>query len=133
MDAEPTVPKTVTCGPVAGYAPGIGRYVAQLTETRAELLRHVESLTPEQLSWHPDDATESIGTQLLHVAAVEWSWVFEEIFRRSPDDYDGWEEAFPIRVGLPQVSGQPLSYYTDGLDRVRTEVLAALKTLTDAD
>lgn len=133
MDTAPETGPTVTCAPAAGYAPGIGRYVAQLAETRAELLRQVAGLTPSQLSWHPDDATESIGTQLLHVAAVEWSWVFEEIFRRSADDHDGWDEAFPIRFGLPQVSGQPLAYYTDRLDRVRREVLTALTELTEDD
>lgn len=126
-------PRVTTCGPVPGFSPGIGRYVAQLTETRQELLRQVAGLTPEQLSWHPNEQTESIGTQLLHVAAIEWSWVFQEIGRRPDEDYDGWEEALPIRLGLPQVSGRSLSYYTDRLDRVRQEVLAKLRELTDED
>ena len=52
------------CEPPPGFSPGIGRYVAQLTETRAEWLRQVAGLTPAQLSWYPDDETESIGTQL---------------------------------------------------------------------
>src|SRR5262245_37778488 len=106
-------PRVISCDPVPGFTPGIGRYVAQLATTRAELLRYTPGLSPEQLSWHPDDQTESIGTQLLHVAAIEWSWVFEEIFQRSSDEYDGWEEALPLRVGMPQVEGKPLSYYVD--------------------
>lgn len=121
------------CDPVPGFSPGIGRYVAQLTETRRGLLSQIADLTPDRLSWHPNDQTESIGTQLLHVAAVEWSWVFEEIGRRSGAEYDGWEEAMPLRQGLPQVSGQPLSYYTERLDRVRRDVLDALRELTDED
>ena len=116
-----------------GFSPGIGRYVAQLAEIRAELLGHVEGLDPAQLAWHPDDRTESIGTQLLHVAAIEWSWTVEDIFGRPDSDYDGWEAAFPLRVGAPQVTGQPLSFFTDRLERVRQEVLDALRGLSDAD
>jgi uncharacterized damage-inducible protein DinB len=126
-------PQLVSCDPVPGFSPQIGRYVAQLTETREELLRYAKTLTPDQLSWHPTDDTESIGTQLLHAAAIEWSWVFEEIFQRPDTDYDGWEEALPLRLGLPQVSDKPLSYFTERLDKVREEVLDALKGLTDDD
>jgi uncharacterized damage-inducible protein DinB len=129
----PQTPRRVSCDPVPGYGPQIGRYVAQLAETREELLRNARSLTPAQLSWHPDANTESIGTQLLHVAAIEWSWVFEEIFQRPDTDYDGWEEALPLRLGIPQVQGQPLSYFTERLDRVRNDVIDALKTLKDED
>jgi uncharacterized damage-inducible protein DinB len=130
---SPQHPRITANEPPPGFSPGIGRYVAQLAETRRALLGNVEGLTPEQLSWHPNDGTESIGTHLLHVAAIEWSWVFEEIFRRSDDDYDGWEEALPLRLGLPQVRDQPLAYYTDRLERVRAEVIEALRGLTDDD
>lgn len=126
-------PKIVSCDPIPGFSPQIGRYVAQLTETRQELLRSTADLPPQQLSWHPDEQTESIGTQLLHVAAIEWSWIFEEIFQRPDTEYDGWEEALPLRLGLPQVRNKPLAYFTDRLDRVRRDVLDALKGLTDGD
>lgn len=126
-------PRVTRIDPAPGFAPGIGRYVAQMGETRAALLEPVAGLTPGQLAWHPNPLTESVGTQLLHVAAVEWSWIFEEIFRRPAAAYDGWDEAMPIRRGLPQVAGWPLSYFTDRLARVRTEALAALAGLTDAD
>lgn len=130
---SPEHPRVTRLDPVPGFAPGIRHYVAQLAETRAGLLKPVADLTSAQLSWHPNPETESIGTQLLHVAAVEWSWIFEEIFRRSGEEYDGWEEAMPIRFGLPQVRDRPLSYFTDRLDRVRGEALAALRGLTDDD
>jgi uncharacterized damage-inducible protein DinB len=126
-------PLVVSCDPAPGFSPRIGRYVSQLAETRQELLRHTASLTPDQLSWHPNEQVESIGTQLLHVAAIEWSWSLEDIFGRPAEEYDGWEEALPIRLSLPQVRGKPLAYYTDRLDRVRQEVLQALRGLTDED
>ena len=126
-------PLLQTCEPPPRFSPGIGRYVAQLTETRAEWLRQVAGLTPAQVSWYPNDDVESIGTLLLHIAAIEWSWIFQDIFGRPDEAYDGWEEAFPLRVGVPQVSGRPLEYFTDRLERVREEVLAALRGLNDAD
>ncbi|HKG27191.1 MAG TPA: DinB family protein [Thermomicrobiales bacterium] len=122
-----------SCDPPPGFSPGIGRYVAQLTETRQELLRHLEGMTPEQLSWHPNDQVESIGTQLLHVAAIEWSWIFEDILGRPGEEYDGWEEALPIRLGLPQVVGRSLEAYLATLNQVRIDALAVLRGLTDED
>ena len=134
-DPPPTAsaPQITTCSGPDGFSPGIGRYFAQLTEIRDGLLAQVADLTPEQLAWHPNPDTESVGTQLLHVAAVEWSWIFQDILGRPDDDYLRWEEAFPIRVGTPQVSGQPLSYYADRLARVRAAVRAVLRGMTDDD
>jgi uncharacterized damage-inducible protein DinB len=126
-------PLVTTCDPVPGFAPGVGRYVAQLTEIRGKLLREVERLTPAQLSYAMDAETESIGTQLLHVAAVEWSWIFQDIFGRPDDDFQGWEEAFPIRVGAPQASGKPLAFYTEKLAAVRAQVLDALRGMSEDD
>src|SRR5688500_4301173 len=100
-------PRIVSCDPAPGFSPRVGRYVAQLAEIRRDLLSLAADLTPDQLSWHPNDRVESIGTQLLHIAAIEWSWVFEDIFHRPGEEYDGWEEALPLRLGLPQVSGKP--------------------------
>jgi uncharacterized damage-inducible protein DinB len=125
--------EVVSCDPAPGYSPGIGRYVTQLMLVRQELLRHLDGLTPGQLSWHPTDEVESIGTQLLHVAAIEWSWVFEDIFGRPGEEYSGWEEALPIRLGLPQVVGRPLEEYLEQLSRVRNEAFEALRGLTDDD
>jgi uncharacterized damage-inducible protein DinB len=123
----------VACEPAPGFSPRIGRYVAQLTETRQELVRHLDGLSPEQLGWHPNDEVESIGTQLLHVAAIEWSYIFEDIIGRPGEEYTGWEEALPLRLGLPQVVGQPLGYFRDRLDRVRNDALDALRGLSDDD
>ena len=127
-------PEITTCNPVEGYAPQVGRYVAQLTEARNHLKRQVEGLTIEQMDWHPDEATESISTQLLHLDAVEWSWMHEDIFGASSDDYPGnWHEAMPIRAGAPQVTGRPLQGYLEKLDSTREETLRILRGFTDED
>lgn len=127
-------PRLVTCDPVPGYSPQIGRYVAQLAEVRADLLQELDGLTPAQLDWHPDDQTESIGTLLLHLDAVEWSWIHQDIFGAADDAYPGsWAEAMPIRMKVPQVQGRPLAAYLGQLAATRARTLETLQGFTDAD
>lgn len=127
-------PEITTCDPVEGYSPQLGRYVAQLDEVRYYLKREVEALTVEQLDWHPDEQTESIGTQLLHLDGVEWSWMHEDMFGAPSTDYPGvWSEAMPIRAGAAQVTGRQLTWYMDKLDATRVETLRTLRGFTDSD
>ena len=125
-------PRIVTCDPVAGYSPQVGRYVAQLDEVRNDLLHELEDLTIEQIDWHPDEQTESIGTLLLHLDAVEWSWIHQDIFGAGDDAYPGsWDEAMPIRVGVQQVQGRPLEAYLEQLTATRARTLEVLRGFTD--
>lgn len=127
-------PEITTCNPVPGYAPWVGHYVAQLTQVRNDLKSEVKGLTVEQLDWHPDEDTESIGTQLLHLDAIEWSWMHEDLQGISDDNYPGsWQEALPIRFGVPQVQGRSMQWYLDKLDATRELTLKVLKGLTDED
>lgn len=122
---------TRTVAAVTGYPPRVGSYLAQMEDVRRQLKKSVEGLTPEQLSWHPNDKVESVGTLLLHIAAVELSWIGEDIMRRPMSD--DWKIAFPIRFGIPQVKGRPLEYYLSTLDDVRNRTKADLATLVDSD
>ncbi len=117
--------------PFAGYPPRIGRYLTQMEDVRRQVKKYVEGLTAEQLAWHPSDKTESIGTLLLHIAAVECSWIGEDIMRRPMADE--WKIAFPIRFGIPQISGQPLDYFLKTLDVVREQTKADLRSIEDED
>ena len=127
-------PEIITCDPVEGYSSQIGRYVAQMNELLHDLKREVEILTIEQLDWHPDEQTESIATQLLHLDGVEWSWIHEDIFGASDKEYPGeWSEAMPIRAGVPQVQGRPSAWYMQKLDATREKTLEVLRGFTDAD
>jgi len=135
-DAKPTAanPRIVTCDPVEGYSPQIGRYVAQMNEVRSDLKGELKDLSIEQIDWHPDEQTESIGTMLLHIDAVEWSWIHEDIFGRPDSEYPGdWSEAMPIRVSAPQVQGRPVEWYLQKLDATRERTLEVLGGFTDAD
>jgi len=127
-------PIITTCDPVEGFTPQIGRYVAQLTEVRDDLKREVMALSVEQLDWHPDEQTESIGTLLLHCDAIEWSWLHEDVLGRPAGEYTGdWAEALPIRKGVPQVTGKPVEHYLQKLDATREHTLDIVRGFTDAD
>ncbi|MDQ6740081.1 MAG: DinB family protein [Actinomycetota bacterium] len=134
-DAPTTAhPRITTCDPVAGYPPQIGRYVAQLHEVRRFLEGEVAGLTVAQIDWHPDAQTESIGTLLLHLDAVEWSWMHEDLLGVPSAAYPGdWAEAMPIRQGVPQVSGRPVDRYLQQLAATRAQTLQILCDFTDAD
>lgn len=123
----------VSIEPQPGLSPRLAVYFAQLEDVRHDTKRYIAGLTPEQLSWTPHARVESIGTQLLHIAGVERSWIGEDIEKRPMGEE--WAVAFPLRanVNVPQVQGEPLTYFVERLDSVREETRAALGRLTDAD
>ncbi|MEW5875705.1 MAG: DinB family protein [Candidatus Zixiibacteriota bacterium] len=117
--------------PTPGLSPRLGLYFAQMEDVRRVTKRYLEGLTVDQLSWFPNARVESIGTLLLHIAAVEFSWIQEDIARRPmPEE---WIIGFPIRFNIPQISGKPLGYFLEKLDEVREETRQLLAGMTDDD
>lgn len=125
------MPSLISIACPEGLSPRVGKYFAQLEDVRRETKRYVAGLTPEKLSWTPHSTVESIGTQLLHIAGVERSWIGEDIEGRPMGEE--WALAFPLRVSLPQVQGEPLEFFLEKLDAVRAETRDALSRLTDDD
>jgi uncharacterized damage-inducible protein DinB len=122
---------TIRLESTPGLPPRLGLYFAQMEDVRRVTKRYVEGLTVDQLSWYPNERVESIGTLLLHIAAVEFSWIQEDIARRPmPEE---WIIGFPIRFNIAQIRGEPLSYFLEKLDRVREETRQILAGLTDED
>ncbi len=111
--------------------PRLAVWIDVLDDVRARTKRYVQGLTAEQLAWHPNPKVESIGTLLLHIAAVEFSYIQEDIMKRPMGEE--WKMAFPVRFDMPQVSGEPPEFYIGKLDEVRVQTLEVLGGLTDAD
>ena len=60
--------------------------VSQLQQTRKRLLELLEKIPGNIIDKTIDeDNIESIATLLDHIAAVEWSWIFEDINGRAMD------------------------------------------------
>lgn len=109
--------------------------LGQLIETRKRLLELLQKLPENILDFTPHERkVETIGTLLLHIADVEWSWIFEDIDGQEMD-FETAKYAFPLRpeVNIPQLTGKDLSYYTNILQNVRQEVFEYMNRFTDAD
>lgn len=113
--------------------PRVAQMYGMLEKVREKLLKRVEDLTLSELDFTPDEENiETIGTLLLHIAAVEWSWIFEDIDGLEMD-YEKWRVAFALREKIPQTKGQKLKFYLARLIEVRDEVLKRISTLTDSE
>ena len=108
---------------------------SQMEEVRNNLLKQIEKISEEKIDYSPDEhEIETIGTLLLHIAAVEWSWIFEDIDGREMD-YEEWKYAFPLRpsVNIPQLKGKDKRYYLEKLHQVRDNVKKRMYEMTDED
>ena len=107
--------------------------LAQLKQVRERLLEVISGINSDILDFTPDEKNiETIGTLLLHIAAVEWSWIFEDIFGLEMD-FEKWKYAFPLRksVNLPQLKGKSKLFYLNRLNEVRTRMIERLKEISD--
>ena len=114
-----------------GLDPRLAQISAMLQKVREKLLKRIAGLTKKELDYTPDESSvETIGTLLLHIAAVEWSWIFEDMDGLEMD-YEKWKFAFPLREDIPQIKGKGLKFYIDRLTEVREEVLERISELSD--
>jgi uncharacterized damage-inducible protein DinB len=116
-------------------SPQIALWYSQMSAQRKRLLEFLEEIDDESLDFTPDERKiETIGTLLLHIAAVEWSWIFEDIDGQTMD-FERWKHAFPLRptVDLPQLKGKGKHFYLDRLAEVREAVYRRLHKLNDQD
>ncbi len=116
-------------------SPRVALWFSMMKEVRKRLLRKLEPLSDEELDYTPDERQiETIGTLLLHIAAVEWGWIFGDIDGKEVD-FEIWKHGFALRpeVDLPQLKGQGKDFYLNRLSDVREEVHQRLKRLQNDD
>lgn len=107
----------------------LSTWLAQMNEIRERLLNIIEDVDEEALDYTPSERKiETIGTLLLHIAAVELSWIYEDIYKEEID-YDEWKYAFPLRsnINLPQLKGKGKNYYLKKLQNVRKSITERLQ------
>lgn len=115
--------------------PRVSYWYSMLQEVRERLLNIIGDLDEETLDFTPDERNfETIGTLLLHIAAIEWSWVFEDIDGLEMD-YEKFKHAFALRsdVDIPQLKGKKKLFYLNQLKEVREEVFQRLTRFSDKD
>ena len=106
-----------------------------LTYARKTTLDAVDGLSMAELDHLQDDASNSIGALLAHIAAVERGYqilTFEER-RPSPDEQSSWEPALTLGAdGRRLLRGKPLEHYVQALNEIRRTTLASLAARDDA-
>ena len=115
--------------------PRVSNYYSMLQEVRERLLSIIDDLDEEMLDFTPDERNfETIGTLLFHIAAIEWSWVFEDIDGLEMD-YNKFKHAFALRsdVDIPQQKNKKKQFYLNHLKEVREEVFQRLTKFSDED
>lgn len=112
-------------------SPRVALFYSMLERARRNLIRRVEDLSYDALDFSPEQKTvETIGTLLLHIAAVEWGWIFGDIAGKEMDE-EKWKYGFPLRLKIDQIQGEKIEFYLTRLKEVRQEVFDYLKTFDD--
>lgn len=112
-------------GPQKGYSLHIGTLLSTMTMMRTWIVRQVQGLTVEQLDFHLDKDSNSIGAMLLHLAATERYYqlnTFEGMSWGSWSDEIKEEWDVPMNLGKKArkiIKGNPIEYYLDKLESVR--------------
>ena len=65
--------------PLDQYEPQIGAWMWALQDARQRTLNSLKGLDDQTINWVAPDAANSIGTLLYHIAAIEMSWLYEDI------------------------------------------------------
>jgi uncharacterized damage-inducible protein DinB len=121
--------------PLPGYTPTVGRLVAMLSYARQMTLDAVEELMPAHLDHLHDERSNSIGSLLAHVVAVERGYQLVTFEEREPTaaEYDAWAAALKLGDnGRREIRGHELQFYVDELRRTREATLAMLAARDDA-
>ncbi len=113
----------------------VSYWYSMMESVRRRLLLIVENLEEETFDYTPNEKNiETIGTLLLHIAAIEWSWIFEDIDGLEMD-FEEFKHAFALRpeVNIPQIEGKTKQFYIEKLTEVRTQVYHRLLELKDEE
>jgi uncharacterized damage-inducible protein DinB len=115
----------------------VATWLSALQEARERTLRAVEGVGDDEVDRTPDGATNTIGTLLYHIAAIEADWLFADIL--GPESDRPWPaELFPDDVRddsgiLTAIQGVPLGEHLTRLARTRSLLMENLSDFTAED
>lgn len=124
-------PRTIS--EVTGFTPQVGHLVAMLQIARIKTLSIIQHLTVEDLDFQLDDKSNSIGTLLKHMAALEYWFQVITFDNRALTEQELalWRGALPDQLSLRLISGNDLTYYIQTLQTVRAKTINQLLTKED--
>lgn len=120
-------------GQVAEFDNQVGHLVSMMQLVRDATVKQVQGLTRPQLDFELDPKSNSIGSLLMHMGALEF-FVIRNMFNHRPlqaGESEKWMPALSQYLHRKIVKGNDLEYYLHSLNEVRQETLQLLKQVKD--
>lgn len=118
---------------IKGYTSQIGILVCEMNLVREHTFKLTKELSLEALDFNFDAKSNSIGTLLLHIAALEFKFQLDHFHNRNitESEFMKYGKASPYNLHNRLVYGNDLEYYFNTLEEVRAQTLEALETVSD--
>ncbi|WP_438424350.1 mycothiol transferase [Aquimarina macrocephali] len=116
------------------YSRNIGTLVATFYNLDARLKKAVQELSSTEIDYFPNPKTNSIGTLIIHLAAIETSYQVDTFEDREFNEVEQqkWEIAYYLgEIAQKEYQGYEIDYYLNILKQVRKKTLIELKKRTD--
>jgi len=116
-----------------GYSSNIGILVSMMDNVRKVTLDMTQDLTEMQLDYNFDKKSNSIGTLLFHISALEYIYQVKFFKKRllKDDEIKKWGKGLSGNMSGRNIHGNKISYYRGELIDVRDKTLLHLKTKDD--
>lgn len=119
---------------VPEFTPQIGHLISMMNYARHTTLEAVKGLSRRELDFIQDSNSNSIGSLLLHFAAVEYAYQVETFEERelNQDELVRWGPALNLGdEGREHIKGYDLDYYINALTEVRQKTIELFQSKTD--
>lgn len=124
-------------GPKKGYTPQVGTLVSMMNWMRDVVLSPVRGMSIKDLDYIHDENSNSIGGMLLHLAATEKYYQLNTFDGMRWGSWDAkisaeWDTPMDLgERGRQMIKGNPLEFYLEKLEAVRSYSLQELAKLDD--
>lgn len=119
---------------IEGFTPQMSKLVSMMNYTRVTTEEAIRGLTVDQLDFHLDDQSNSIGMLLQHMASVEKAFQIMTFEQRDLTDGEWDELGIAIELGeraKDKIRGRDLDYYWSELSLVREYTLQEFQKKDD--
>jgi uncharacterized damage-inducible protein DinB len=122
-------------GPKEGFSPQIGTLISMLDWLSNSVINVTNKLTVEQLDYLHDENSNSIGSLLLHIAAVEVIYqdmTFHDLQDFSSENKLKWNVAMELgNDAHTKIKGNNIQYYFEAMNEVRNQTKLEMKKRDD--
>ena len=122
-------------GPKAGYSPQIGSLISMLDWLSNSVVRVTKKLSVEQLDYLHDANSNTIGSLMMHIAAIEVVYqdlTFHDLKDFSDENKTKWNIAMELGPDAQaKIKGNKVEYYVDLMNEARTKTKTEMKKRDD--